>query len=82
VEATLHFDKPVPRRQSGRVEGMTNTSDHHMATPFDDHRELRHDEWEILESELDPAVAHLIRSSWELVVRGQLPTDLDVYELV
>jgi predicted transcriptional regulator len=46
------------------------------------HEPLTSDEWEIIESELDPAVARQIRSAYERVVRGAVPADLDIYELV
>jgi hypothetical protein len=45
-------------------------------------QQLTSDEWEIIESELDPAVARQIRSAYEGVVRGAVPEDLDIYELI
>ena len=39
-------------------------------------------DWDALEGELDPAVVGRIRGAYEEVVRGAIPADLDVYELV
>lgn len=54
----------------------------HLVSPNGSHEPLTSDDWEILESELDPAVARQIRSVYERVVRGAVPADLDIYELV
>ncbi len=42
---------------------------------------LGSNDWDEIECELDPAVALRIRSTYERVVRGAVPADLDLYEL-
>lgn len=39
-------------------------------------------DWEAMEAELDPAVVARIRTAYEGVVRGAVPEELDVYELI
>lgn len=53
-----------------------------LVSPNGSHEPLTSDDWETIESELDPAVARQLRSAYERVVRGAVPADLDIYELV
>ncbi len=46
------------------------------------HNPLSGEEWDAIESELDPAVARRIRAAYERVIRGAVPDDVDVCELV
>ncbi len=43
---------------------------------------LSSQDWDEIEAHLDSAVAGQIRTAYERVVRGSMPADLDVYELV
>lgn len=53
-----------------------------LVSPNGSHEPLSNDDWKAIESEVDAAVVRQIRSTYERVVRGAVPADLDICELV
>ena len=74
VEALLDLGDDVIQQIRFALDRLVSTNG--------SHEPLANDDWEAIESELDPAVVRQIRSTYERVVRGAVPADLDIYELV